>query len=229
MECRGLSDRRGIESVDPAVRRVPSGPRRIWRRRPCDSLRRARTGIQQLPRAIDGAGTCAAIGAGRARRCAPFLRHGIAAGSRDGWIDRDDPLFGWPAARPPCVSSERQGRRRPWACFCFRCWRMVMPVPCGGVSSAVYRAPGLSTDCVDQHHQRNYRDGSNGGTDTALAAGLNVSWLSGAGLCDEPACSVCAFALGYRRMAGASRVSSTVRSAISSIWELGNWRHRVAA
>ena len=133
----------------------------------------------------------------------------------------DDPLFGWPAARPPCVPSERQGRRRPRACFCFRCWRMVVPVHCGGVSGPVYRAPGLSADRVDQHHQRNYCDGSDGGADTALAAGLNVSWLSGVGLCDEPACSVCAFALGYRWMAGASRVSS---GPLGDLVSLGAWQ-----
>ena len=73
-----------------------------------------------------------------------FFATALLLAARDGRIDRDDPVFGGPAARPPCVPSEWRARRRSRACFCFRCWRMVVPVRCGGLSGAVYRASGLS-------------------------------------------------------------------------------------
>ena len=94
----------------------------------------------------------------------------------------------WPAqaACPPCVQSGQGSCRRSGVCISARRRRMAVPVHLGGVSGAVHRAPGLCAAGFDQRREHGGLDRIDVAADPALAAGIDVSRLSGTGLCHRP-------------------------------------------
>ena len=85
----------------------------------------------------------------------------------------------------------------------------------------VHGTSGLPTGCLDQHHQHGGRDGVHAVVHSALAPGLDVSWLSGAGICSEPASG-----LGWSRHVIGDWLARPAidRGALGKLVKLGGWQ-----